>query len=297
VLGGELVADCADSLGYGNAAWNSPRVYIYNGGILSFDGTFDPLASSTRRTNLELLVMSSGGAIKVPNASDVVTLTKNIGLYGGAHFRKLGAGTLKLSGAQFVRGAEEVCNPGLMHVEYCEGTIEQTYKFSEGTEFTLADNGVTLVGSKWLNANQAGANGGGSRMELSSRRIFHVGSGGATVDVHGVNTTINDANYYYGVDRCPEFLSGEGELTVVDALGVATLKANYYRDTSFRGKFTSYVPFSGAPIELRNAEMHVPQGVTHVFSAVIHDRQDLRFGRLSGSGTLDVTASQDYRPT
>ena len=67
---------------------------------------------------------------------------------GGAHFRKLGPGTLKFSGGKFQWSEEAGRNPRFMHVEYCEGKVEQAGAFSEGNEFTLADNGVTLVGSK-----------------------------------------------------------------------------------------------------------------------------------------------------
>ena len=294
VLGGELVTDCAGSLGSGTV---SDKVYLCNGGILSFDGTFSP------RSDFDLNVRMTGGAIKVPDPSDVVTLTKEIKLLGGAHFRKLGAGTLKLSGsAVFKRDADYNCNPNQMHVEYCEGKVESARDFSQATEFTLADNGVTLVGSRWLTANQGGAAGAGNRLEIASKRMLHIGSGGATVDVHGVTVSMNDTgnDYYYNFDRCPEFLSGEGELTVVDTDGEAELKSNGYRDASFRGKFTSYVPFSASGgcrgFELRNAEMHIPSGVTHSFVSIYSDRCNLWFGRLSGFGTLDVRSIKDTRP-
>ena len=293
VLGGELVTDCAGSLGSGTV---SDLVYLCNGGILSFDGTFSP------RSNFNLYVRMTGGAIKVPDSSDVVTITKGITLLGGAHFRKLGAGTLKLSGsAVFNRNVDYNCNPNQMHVEYCEGNVESARKFSEATEFTLADNGVTLVGSRWLTANQGSANGGGNCLEIASKRMLHIGSGGATVDVHGATVSINAAQNYYGFDRCPEFLSGEGELTVVDTDGVAKLRSNGYRDASFRGKFTSYVPFDASEVEcngfeLRNAEMHIPSGVTHTFAGIYSDRCNLWFGRLSGFGTLAVSSIKDTRP-
>ena len=298
VLGGELESDCADSLGKPTSDWPAySQVYIYNGGILSFDGTFCT-TQGTVRTTMPVYVSSSGGAIKVPNPSDTVTLGSQINLNGGGHFRKLGPGTLKFSGdAKFERGNEGGVDPNLMHVEYCEGTVVQDRKFSEGTEFTLADNGVTLLGDRWLQAWQAGANGGGNRLELSSKRMLHIGSGGATVDVHGVSVTINDQNAYYGFIRCPEFLSGDGELTIVDSAGGATLKPNGYRDASFRGKFTSYVPVDSSNcMELRNAEMHIPRGITNKFSGILHDRSNVRFGRLSGEGTLHVITAQAPLP-
>ena len=126
--------------------------------------------------------------------------------------------------------------------------------------------------------------------------MLHVGSGGATVDVHGASVTINDQNGYYGFVRCTEFLSGDGELTIVDSVGGATLKPNGYRDASFHGRFASYVPVDSSYMELRNAEMYIPSGVTHKFTGIYHDRNNVWFGRLSGEGTLHVIGTSDTKP-
>lgn len=303
INGGELEANCADSFGVANTS----RIYVSGGGILSFAGTFSPLSDATTvRNGFELTIGSSGGAVKVPNAADTVTLERKISLSAGGRFRKLGPGTLKFTktgseSAQFQACRDDDgCNPRIMCTEYLEGNVEQDCAFSQDAERMVADNGVTLVGSRWLTANQGGANGGGNRLEIASKRMLHIGSGGATVDVHGATASFNDSLGYYRFCCCPEFLSGDGELTVVDSVGGGKLRSNGYHDASFRGKFTSYVPFSDSEgcegFELRNAEMHIPSGVTHTFKSIRDGRCCLRFGRLSGPGAIYAIGVSDRMP-
>ncbi len=146
--------------------------------------------------------------------------------------------------------------------------------------------------------NQAGANGGGNRLELQAKRQFVAGAGGATVDLQGTNVLFTDVRASYGLDKCTEFFGGTGEIRVVNT-GAAEAKIYCYgyHDASFRGKFTSYVPVTGDQgLEFRNAEWCVPEGVTNTFTQIAEDRFVLRFGRLSGKGTLAAQAIQTYIP-
>lgn len=298
VVGGELEVDCADALGEANAAWNSGYVYLSNGGVLSFDGVFDPVTNATTRVEFSSFISSTGGGFKVPDAADVLTISVNeIKVSGGGLFRKTGAGTLELK-QKIAITDENGYKPNFARTDFAEGTVIAGTGFSEAAETMTVGNGVSLKGARWIMPSQAGSNGGADRMELQAKRQLVVGAGGATVDLLGQNVSLTDARNFYSLDKCTEFFGGTGEIRVVNTSATeAKIQCYGYHDASFRGKFTSYVPVTGEQgLEFRNAEWCVPEGVTNTFTQIAVDRFPLRFGRLSGKGTLTAQAIQYYIP-
>jgi len=300
VVGGELEVDCADALGTANAAWNSGYVFLSNGGVLSFNGVINPVLSAATRTEFSLRVSSTGGGLKVPDADDVLTLSENgINVCGGGLFRKTGAGTLELkNSAKMSTQDEGGYKPNFARTDFAEGTVIAATGFQEGAETMTVRNGVSLKGPRWIAPSQAGANGGGNRMELQAKRQLVAGAGGATVDLQGQNVSLADSRSFYGLDKSTEFFGGTGEIRVVNTSATeAKIQCYGYHDAAFRGKFTSHVPVTGEQgLGFRNAEWCVPEGVTNTFTQIAEDRFMLWFGRLSGKGTLTAQAIQTYIP-
>ena len=298
VIGGELQGTCAASFGTADASWDSGKVFLSNGGIVSFTGTVDIGMDSAGRWNagFDVIVSSSGGGIGVANAGDTFTLSRsNIQVLGGGLFTKTGDGTFVLArDSQIGGGSEGGYNPGYVRTAYLGGSVVANGSFSQDPERMEARGDVTLVGSRWLNAFQPGT-GGGNRRELQGKRALVVGEGGVTVDLKGQTTSLNDINTHYGLDKSTPYFGGTGELKVVDTTGGAALRPNGFFDGCFRGTFTSYVPMNGDNgFQLPNATFCVPAGVMHSFGGISEDRYRLRFGRLTGSGTLTAEAPQSF---
>ena len=306
ITGGEVEIDDPDALGSGNAAWNSGYIQLSNDAILSFSESMDPVVDATNgRTEFTVKISATGGAIKVGDADDTVTFSANgIQVREGGRFRKFGPGKLvQTKNGHVTNSTDGNFKWPRARVEYLEGTCATDSNFPQDSGVLDVDNGVTLVGSRWISPNQAGAGGGGNRLETQGKRQLRIGPGGVTVDFAGEIATrfqLNDIFCYYGVDRCTEFFAGTGELKIVDSVNTEScIDANAYQDYGFAGRLTSYVPFKTVGmggLVFAKADFHVPAGVAHEFKQVSEPYHRLRFGRLTGSGTLYAQAIQTSVP-
>lgn len=297
IVGGETILDTPEGIGTPSDGYG--RVNLYNGGIFSTRGDFSFAAAESIANGCTFRIYSAGGAFKVENPNDRFYLSSrdSISIWPTAALSKKGPGTLEFQKLNLRSNYNNDLFRPYTTFAIEEGIVSHqddnpqnhVMPFSEDSMHVLVKSGAQLLGRAWVYPPTPGANGGGAGCDLQGRITVEFESGKSTVDICGKNLKLTN-NGSQGVDRSSEFFAGTGELILTNSSTTpAICEPNGYRDCLFHGTFTSYVPIKGgAGLQFPNAELHIPKGITNLFTSVLERRKNVQFGRLSGDGRIEV---------